>query len=84
MRPSFGSSRVRQVTSALGGSRQCKVATLKGRRAMTTLMTRVRPTRTEVDEFFRETYPLPVAALALAGLLLDDVAVVVAAIAAMG
>jgi hypothetical protein len=51
---------------------------------MTTLMTRVWPTRTEADEFFRETYPLPVAALALAGLLFGDVAVVVAAIMAMG
>jgi hypothetical protein len=51
---------------------------------MTTLITRVRSTRTEADEFFRETYPLPIAALALAGLFLGDVAVVVAAIAAMG
>jgi len=53
---------------------------------MTTLMSRVRPSRrrTEADEFFRETYPLPVVALALAGVLLGDVAVVVAAIAAMG
>jgi hypothetical protein len=40
--------------------------------------------RTEADEFFRETYPLPVAGLALATLLLGDVAIVVAAVAAMG
>jgi hypothetical protein len=40
--------------------------------------------RTEADEFFRETYRLPVAGLALATLLLGDVAIVVAAVAAMG
>ena len=37
---------------------------------------------TEADEFFRETYRLPVAGLAL--VLLGDVAIVVAAIAALG
>jgi hypothetical protein len=53
---------------------------------MTTLMSRVRPSRrrTEADEFFRETYPLPIIGIALASLLLGDIAVVVAAIAAMG
>jgi hypothetical protein len=40
--------------------------------------------RTEADEFFRETYRLPVAGLALATLLLGDVVIVVDAIAAMG
>ena len=40
--------------------------------------------RTEADEFFRETYRFPLAGLALATLLLGDVAVVVAAIAMMG
>jgi hypothetical protein len=40
--------------------------------------------RTEADEFFRETYRLPIAGLALATLLLGDVVIVVAAMAAMG
>ena len=40
--------------------------------------------RTEADEFFRQTYRIPVAGLALATLLLGDVAIVVAAMAAMG
>jgi hypothetical protein len=39
---------------------------------------------TEADEFFRETYRLPIAGLGLATLLLADVVVVVAAIAAIG
>ena len=44
--------------------------------------TRMSRNRTEADEFFRETYRLPVAGLAL--VLLGDVAIVVAAIAALG
>ena len=53
---------------------------------MTTLMSRVRQSgkRSEADQFFRETYRIPVAGLALATLLLGDVGIVVAAMAAMG
>jgi hypothetical protein len=49
-------------------------------------MNRVRQSgnRSEADQFFRETCRIPVAGLALAPLLLGDVAIVVAAIAAMG
>jgi hypothetical protein len=40
--------------------------------------------RTEADEFFRETYRLPIAGLALATVLLGDVAVMVTVLAALG
>ena len=40
--------------------------------------------RTEANEFFRETSRLPVAGLALATVLLGDVAVMVTVLAALG
>jgi hypothetical protein len=42
------------------------------------------PTRTEAQEFFDEAYPLPVAGFAVVALLLGDIAVVIAAVAAVG
>ena len=41
------------------------------------------PRRTEAEEFFDEAYPLPVAGFAVMCLLLGDMAVVIAAVAAV-
>jgi hypothetical protein len=43
-----------------------------------------RKTNTEAQAFFEETYPFPVTAVALAGLLAGNVALTLAAVAAMG
>jgi hypothetical protein len=53
---------------------------------MATLMSRVQQSgcRSKADQLFRETCRIPVAGLVLATLLLGDVAIVVAAMAAMG
>jgi hypothetical protein len=40
--------------------------------------------RTEADAFFQEIYPFPIAAIAVASLCVGNVAIVVAALRAMG
>jgi hypothetical protein len=55
-----------------------------GDTAMTTSSTELQSSRRLEDEAFQGACPLPIAALAIASLFIGDIAVVVAAIAAIG